>query len=451
MQTATAHVSSRLADVDIRPLPGTDHGWFAEIPGGCPLTTPAVVDGAVVVGGGFGSRSVYAFDIGSKPLWRCRMSDDGPSAPVIVDNRVVLSTESCSVFVLDAATGEPSWARWLGDPLTSQPAVAQGAVFVAYPHADGQHRLAALSLDDGRTIWELPVCADVLSAPIVAGGRLFFATLDGSVSCATADGVLLWTRALGATSAPWISGDTLFVAQRDPADWSAPREGFAVLSIGGEPRASMLAPVRASHLDHRVQNRSRYSKSSLASDTAVGFAKPPPAIRSQVVARHLGQGTVRGLWEFQGSRPAVRGDRLFVTHGSVVRALDRASGELSWEAVLAGSTAELGGHLGSPPALGDGIVVLGTTTGDILVLDEATGARIEAFHLGDEIRFQPCLVDGRICVGTTTGKLVCIETGDGRANGWPMWGGGPGHNGPTGVVDTDAGAASSGVRVGGPR
>src|SRR5207244_3831501 len=59
----------------LHPIPfqsddGTVTGWKVTIPGHKPLATPAVVDGRVFVGGGFGSHEFYAFDAASgKPLW----------------------------------------------------------------------------------------------------------------------------------------------------------------------------------------------------------------------------------------------------------------------------------------------------------------------------------------------------------------------------------------------
>ena len=35
--------------------------------------------------------------------------------------------------------------------------------------------------------------------------------------------------------------------------------------------------------------------------------------------------------------------------------------------------------------------------------------------------------DGKLYVVTRDGRLVCVQTGDLRADGWPMWGGTPSH------------------------
>ena len=56
--------------VPFRNKAGQVMGWKVSIPGGRPLATPAVVDGKVFLGGGFGSHEFYAFDAATgKKLW----------------------------------------------------------------------------------------------------------------------------------------------------------------------------------------------------------------------------------------------------------------------------------------------------------------------------------------------------------------------------------------------
>jgi Ca-activated chloride channel family protein len=110
----------------LRPVPlgGSLRGWSLKLPGGRPLATPAVDGGIVFIGGGFGSHEFYAIDAATgRVRWAVRASDDGPTGAVVQDGYVVFNTESCTLFVVRASTGEMVWSRWLGDPLMSQPAV----------------------------------------------------------------------------------------------------------------------------------------------------------------------------------------------------------------------------------------------------------------------------------------------------------------------------------------
>src|SRR5262249_30264388 len=56
-------------------------GWKVTIPGNRPLATPALADGKLFLGGGFGSHEFYAFDAKTgKTLWVYQTGDDGPTA-----------------------------------------------------------------------------------------------------------------------------------------------------------------------------------------------------------------------------------------------------------------------------------------------------------------------------------------------------------------------------------
>src|SRR5439155_22087482 len=112
-------------------------GWSVRIPGSHPLATPAVVDGKVYIGGGFGSFEFYALDADTgRTHWVYQTTDDGPTAAVVEDGCVAFTTESCELEIL-ALDGRPTWKKWLGDPLMSMPAVSQGRVYMAYPESKG--------------------------------------------------------------------------------------------------------------------------------------------------------------------------------------------------------------------------------------------------------------------------------------------------------------------------
>jgi outer membrane protein assembly factor BamB len=65
----------------------------------------------------------------------------------------------------------------------------------------------------------------------------------------------------------------------------------------------------------------------------------------------------------------------------------------------------------------------------VVSLDAASGAVRWDVNVGAPCHWQPVMAGGRIGVGLEDGSLVSFDTGDARDDGWPMWGGGPGHNG----------------------
>jgi outer membrane protein assembly factor BamB len=171
-----------------RPTPfqsadGRFRGWKVTLPGGHSLASPAVMNGRVFLGGGFGSYSFYAFNANDGGLaWQYQTSDDGPTAAVVEGDHVVFNSESCELEVL-TTDGAPVWKKWLGDPLMSMPAVAAGRVYMAYPGTTGdrQHYLACFDLRTGREYWKSPIEGEVITTPVLAEEHVHFATLHGTI------------------------------------------------------------------------------------------------------------------------------------------------------------------------------------------------------------------------------------------------------------------------------
>ncbi len=265
---------------------------------------------------------------------------------------------------------------------------------------------------------------------------MYVTTFDGTVyRYSVGDGKCVWTREEHGTSAPWVQGDDVFVTVREDGEGSQapPTEGLTTLAgLSGERNQKDLWTQReAPYLAAHVQAGSAYAAEQSAADAGVGFGGGAPATaQAGEAAANVGQATVRGLWEFQGSRPALINGALYNAMGNIIQAVDPRSGDLLWEREVQGDTAQLGGHMATPPAFAGDKMYVGTVTGELLCVDAESGDELWCFDMGEPIRYQPSVVEGRVYVGTVTGKLICLDTGDGTADGWPMWGGGAAHNGP---------------------
>src|SRR3981081_3829004 len=186
--------------------PDGKNGWVLRLPGGRPIATPAYADGMLFVGGGYGSHEFYAVDSETgKIIWKIDTGDDGPTAAVVADGMVAFNTESCTLVVVDERRGRVIWQEWLGDPLMSQPAIDKGVLFMAHPAATGRpqktvefhpratgpggsHRLLAADLSTGRHIWEQEISGDVITAPVISDGTVYFTTFNGNSHALQAPG-----------------------------------------------------------------------------------------------------------------------------------------------------------------------------------------------------------------------------------------------------------------------
>jgi Ca-activated chloride channel family protein len=408
-------------------------GWRVRIPGNRPLATPAVSEGLVFVGGGYGSYEFYAFDEKTgKLVWQIHTNDDGPTAAVVFEDKVCFNTESCTLYVCEKRTGRVIWERWLGDPLMNQPAVARvgGAelLFMAHP-GEGGHRLAALELRTGDVVWDVPIDSDLISAPVVSGDSVYASAMSGIVyRFRAADGRLLDEQRLNATSAPWIDRGEILVSRR-ATDQGLPQEGLLAYDVGRAGERELGLKLEAPYL--RPEAQGRLAQQFQAHDSSVGFSTAPGSAQLQKASANLGwqARTVIGGWAYQGARPVVADGRLYTVLGETFQSVDRASGELLW-AVRFPSGSEEDRAFVAPAVVG-GKLYTGSLDGKVLVLQAQDGRVAWGVELKEPVLFQPAVAAGRVFVTTANGTLYSLEAQDPEADGWPMWGGGPGHNGPT--------------------
>jgi outer membrane protein assembly factor BamB len=423
---------------------GRFRGWKVTLPGGHSLATPAVVDGRVFLGGGFGSYEFYAFDAADgRVAWQYQTSDDGPTAAAVDEGFVVFNTESCELEVL-TIDGMPVWKAWLGDPLMSMPAVSGGRVFMAYPDSKGDHRhyLACFDLRSGKEHWRQPIEGEVITAPVLAGGYAHFATLDGTLyRLRQEDGQVEWREARNATSSPVIWEGECYFSQRQEVAASDAAKGGVYQSEHLAARNLKEAQYRsyggtsrqADYLDHgkRMQRSPRYAASS-HKDMNVGFGNAKGDAKMTQAMANLGTAHVHGVWAYQGSKPFVSRGRLYAAHGDTVSAADPRSDHIHWKKTLgptAGQGEELLDSPLTPPAIVNGKLYFGSVHGAVHCLSAETGEELWSVTVGEPVVFQPTVAGGRVYVGTDAGSLICFDTGDPSDDGWLMWGADAAHNG----------------------
>jgi Ca-activated chloride channel family protein len=390
-------------------------GWITAMPTDQLLTTPAFGNGKIYLGGGFASQQFFAFNAYSGELsWALRAPDGGPTAAILQDRRVVFNTESCTIFVADADTGELRWSRYLGDPLMSQPAADDQRVFSAYPSSPA-HRFGAYRLSDGEPLWDVEIPADVIQAPQVHGDSVYFATMDGTAfRLARETGRVVWRREVGASSAMWVDdAGHVLVAHRVDAEGAPPREQMLVLSASDGSVRNRGEVFDAPYLGGESRDRRMMS----------GQAGAWGNVRS---GERLGLTNVASGWAFQGSSPAVDNGRAYFAVGGEIRARDMATGRTVWRRSYAEAS---GAQAVSPPAVVGSQIVFGTVDGHLYSADIDTGMTLWAYDIGEPIRFQPIVAQGWVYVATAQGNLIGLEIGDPAFDGWHMWGGNARHAG----------------------
>jgi len=424
-------------------------GWVLRLPGGRPIATPAYADGMLFVGGGYGSHDFYAVDAETgKIIWQIQTGEDGPTAAVVADGLVAFNTESCTLIVVDERRGRLVWQEWLGDPLMSQPAIDKGVLYMAHPAATGRpakraefhpraawpggsHRLLAADLKTGRHIWEQEISGDVITAPVISDGTVYFTTFDGnSYALNATDGSVVWVKANAATSAPVISSGRLYETRKGGRGKEM-FEGLARVDAkkGEAQDKELIAKSRAEYLQKGNGGGVALSAQATASlDSSVGFNAAPPAAKLAQANDNLGVSTVVGAWAYQGSRAAVSKGQILNAQGNYINSVRASDGSQSWQAEVVGSHAAPGGQIFSPPAVGRDYLYLAGADGHLLSVNQSDGGVGFSYAMKAPIAFQPALAKGNLYVGTSDGRLICLKTGNKDADGWYAWGGNAQHN-----------------------
>jgi outer membrane protein assembly factor BamB len=430
--------------VPFRTPDGTVRGWKVTIPGSRPLATPAVADGLVFLGGGFGSYEFYAFDVATGHLaWQYQTTDDGPTAAVVGDGHIVFNTESCELEVL-TLEGRAVWKRWLGDPLMSMPALGGGRVYVAYPdsRSDHQHYLSALDLRTGRELWKQRLNGEVITAPVLAEGHIYLTTLDGTLYCFRSDnGTPIWNEAKNATSAPVVwKGQCYFSQRREstsgPTGTGTPQQSEHMAARGLSANAETVSfPCTLTHADYldyaKRRRRSPHDLACEMADQTAGFYAYKGDAKMAQAMHNLGKGHISAVWAHQGSKPFIWSGRLYSALGDALHCVDPETRAPYWKRILyeRDTRTELLDGLLTPPALVNGKVFVGTLDGEVFCLSSGSGEVLWSAQIGEPILFQPAVAGGRVFVTTQLGSLIGLETGDANDDGWLMWGAGPDHNG----------------------
>jgi Ca-activated chloride channel family protein len=452
------------------------HGWAVRVPGNQPLATPAYANGTLFVGGGYGSHDFYAFDAKTGRLvWKIKTSDDGPTGAVVEDGLVAFNTESCTLIVVDAKTGKLVWQEWLGDPLMSQPAISKGRVFMSYPsngragHQNftsnhiqqsaaahvppkpvqqvtqaakqtpaqgeetaevGSHRLLCADLKTGKHIWERAISSDVISAPVVSEGKVYFTTFDGTSYCLDAEkGGVVWKKENAGTSAPVVVAGEVLMTQKEQRD-NKSFEGLKRLDASGDDKDKrLIASEEAAYLgENKGGGVALKAEAQGALDSSVGFSNAPAAAQLDRANSHIGVNTVVGGWAYQGSRAAYSKGQMLNAQGRYLNSVNAKSGGLSWRAEVSGGGLVADSQVFSPPALGEQFIYLSSSLGHLLSVNQKGGEIGFMYEFGEPMVFQPALAEGNVYVGTSNGLLICLKTGTPDADGWYAWGGNAEHN-----------------------
>ncbi len=332
--------------------------------------------------------------VGVKPVWSTRVGDIAYSLELaVVGNTVLAAGGDGSVSAIDATTGRDLWRASVGAPIAAGVG-SDGKLAAVVTRSNDLVVLS--SANAGRELWRQKLPAQVYTAPLVAGERVFVLGADRAVSAFDGQtGRRLWQiqrpgdplvlRQAGVLQAV---GDTLVV-------------GLSGRMVGLNPLNGTVrwdAPVATPRGTNEVERL----VDLLARTSRVGDVVCARAFQASVGCVNATRGTVLWSKPANGSVGVHGDDRLVVgseSDGKVV-AWQRATGERAWV------TDRLQYRGLSAPLLLGRSVAIGDSTGFVHLLSRDDGSLLTRLSTdGTAVAAPPVLVGTTLVVATRGGGI----------------------------------------------
>ena len=211
-----------------------DRMW--EVDTGVSISGGPGAGAGLVVAGSSGGDVIALSAADGTEAWRAKVSSEVLSAPAVGERIVVVRTVDGKLFGLDTRSGERSWVYDRTVPAltlrgTSAPVIAGDLVVAGF---DSGH-LAAVSLADGRLVWESQVApptgrtelerlADIDADPVVVDGVVYVVTYQGRIAAfELTTGRGLWRREMSSHTGIGAGQRLLYVTDEQSRVWALDR------------------------------------------------------------------------------------------------------------------------------------------------------------------------------------------------------------------------------------
>jgi outer membrane protein assembly factor BamB len=378
------------------PVPGYRSAWTIPFTPGGPgerfgLSAPVIADGNAIA---VGPETIVATDLASGTTAWSLPRELGPSVP-----GAVARIDGEAAFIATEGWGDGPPADPRASPTTTPTSSSPSAS--AAPGTDddtfaGPSRLVATSIGDDRGTerWSVDLPEVSRTGVLIVGPLAVVGTNDGTVTAVdVATGDVAWTadagRALDVT--PASDGETIVAPV-----------------VGGDTSGSSVVAFAVDDGSERWRFSSG-SRSAIAGPPAIADGAAYVGFPDRrLVAIDLATGQERWTATLNGnpalSPPVPAGTVVYVvdtsTFGSQVYALDRATGERTWDHPLRSPIVRV-----APLALGDAVVI-GTLEGDLVAFD-AEGN--ETFRRGGVGPLRALASDGETLVAVRGGEGSGLE------------------------------------------
>ncbi len=190
------------------------------------FSSAAIHDGKVFIGmmGLFNSNSLsgdppYGIlclnENNGSLIWQYSTNGSVSSSPAIFGNNLYFTTKDGYLYKI-SENGEKIWEKEIGISVSS-PAIINGKIYVGSGTFDGSGKFYCYD-EDGNKLWSFIPNGGVQSSPVVADGKVFFATntANGTIYSLDLEGNLVWnfmpTPKGYILGSPTVADNRLFIA-----------------------------------------------------------------------------------------------------------------------------------------------------------------------------------------------------------------------------------------------
>ncbi len=284
--------------------------------------------------------------------------------------------------------------------------------------------------------WVVKAGGAVQSSPVVAGGRVFFGSDDGSLrAVALADGSNVWTTALGAAveAAPLVVNGVVYVGAGEglhavDADtgivrWTARTGGRIAGSanVVDDKKAGRTLIVVGSY-DASLHALDAANGSNVWKVAAGGYINGTPAVAGGLVVFggcdmalrvvEAGSGAVQTnypLNSYMPGSPAVVDGKAYLGHfGNEFLCIDLEQGKVLWRVESEGAP------VFSAPAVSSRRVLFGARDMKVHCINRFEGKEVWTFQAGADVDSSPVVAGDQVVFGSDDGWLYVVALEDGR-------------------------------------
>ncbi len=318
--------------------------------------TPTVIDDKMYSQQGLYSSNYFCLKANTGSfIWGLELGESGISPAVYHNGVLLINTASCTLYAIDADSGELLWSRWLASYVYSTPTADDNSVYVVYSHGE-YPVIVSFDLRTGEFNWMQPVDNEAIACPVVAGSEVHLASQSGIyyVFDKESGDKKLTSSSVKVVSSPTIIGDKIYVTA----------------TFGGTEKLVVL--------DRKTLKLKKAYPTSLTSLKTSGIRNADETDQMN----------------FNGSHPIVYQNKVVVvTDRNSIRAFDTQSEKLIWEKSITTNSDQL-------PIVANNRVIITSTSGDVMSYDIMTGNSKLIKKIDGEIEGQPIARNGLLYIAT---------------------------------------------------